>query len=392
MVIEIKFTPQRLKSLVVELEQRIGIATGQPVRLDIELYLNSLRKYKEKPTNDNLPTITSLEKLSPLIPKLKEEQLFDTFLDCLRHSTNTRITSAILEYYFNNYSDFLAKTYLLNSVHTEVLNKKGWEIWSIHRDVFFKGDVTSNIANFIIQQRIPLQEIPDRIGMAEPYSIREDSLSYLCNNKGIFDSYLKVLPLEAILSIIRNDQLQRFHTPIWNYTLPLYGKEAKEKKIKDDTDHPLFSEAKLRLQPTKSPQWLRLNNEAKLAYQEWALGARLESFFDEDTNNTRILFWKRHIRNIEEIKEVNHRGSIEAFSIVIGRYEFIEFREVGAIYVYPKGSARIPKRVVDLNELKFRKKVVNAGMGVERGEGWIAHLGRVWPDRVNKLINEALRK
>jgi hypothetical protein len=391
MVIDINFTPQRLKSLVVELEKRIVVATGQPVRLDIGLYLDRLRKYKANPTKDNLPNIVSLEKLSALIPRMQEEQLIDAFWSCLRHATNKRITSAILDYYFNNYSDSAAKEYLFNTIHTEVVNRSGWEIWSRQRVVFFKGDVTNNIANFIIQQRIPLQDIPKRLGMPEPCSIREDSLSCLCNNKSLLESYLRVLPLQSVQAILKDDQLQRLHAPIWNYTLPLYGEEAKEQKKRDDTDHPLFSLAKLRLRPTRSPQWLRLSKEAKTAYQEWALGSRIESFFEQDSNNARILFWKRHIRNIDELKEVNHRGSIEAFSATIGKYDFIEFKDVGAIYVYPKGTINIPNRTSDLSTLKFRNEVVHAGVGVEYGEGWIPHHGHIWTQRAAKLINEALR-
>ncbi len=391
MAIKFNFTPQRLKSLVVELEKRIGIATGQPIRLDIELYINGLKKYKANPINENIPILASLEKLSTHIPRMQEEQLFDVFFDCLTHSSNPTITSAILDYYFNNYSDAFTKKYLLRIIHTEVLNRKGWEFWSHHREVFFKGDVIKNIANLIIQHRIPLQDVPARLGMLQPFSIREEALSYLSNNKDLFDSYLKTLPLESVLATLKDNQLQRLHTPIWNYTLPLYGEEAKEQKTRNDTDHPLFSLAKLRLKPTKAPQWIRLSKDAKNTYQEWALGARLEAFFDEDTNNTRILFWKRHLRNIDEIKEVNHRGSVQAFSIAIGKYEFVEFRDVGAIYVYRRGSVRLPNRVTDLNELKFREKVIKPGVGVEHGEGWIPHIGEKWLDRANKLINEALR-
>jgi hypothetical protein len=393
MTVEIKFTPQRLKYLVVELEKRIRVSTGKPIRLDIELYFDNLKKYKKDPLKENFPTLTTLEKLSAMIQKVKEEDLIDIFFDCLNISTTPRITAAILNYYFNEYSNSLVKNYLFHHIHLEILNTKGWKIFSRYREVFFKGDIKKNIVSFIIQQRIPFQDIPDRIGMVEPYRLREDSLSLLCEDKNLFNSYLKVLSLEHIMAILKNDQLQRLHNSIWNYSLPLYVKEAKQQKIKSDTDHPLFSIAKLRLKPTKSPQWIRLSEQARLAYQDWALGARLEAFFKQDTNNARILFWKGHLRNIEEIKEIDYRGTIGAFSIAIGKYEFVEFREVGAIYVYHKGSIRIPKSVTNLDrDLKFREKVVNAGIGVEYGEGWIAHLGKVWTGRVTKLINEALKK
>ena len=388
MVIEINFTPQRLKSLVVELEKVIGVATGQPVRLDIELFLESLKKYKDETVKANIPSLATLEKLSVMIPRLQEEDLFEAFFDCLRNTTNARITSAILFYYFNNYKDIRAKNYLLKSIHIEALSNKGWEVWSQHREIFFNGNVTENIAQYIIQQKIPLQEVAGRLGMLEPYSIREDSLSFLCGNKSLFSSYLKALPLEAILKILKDDQLQRLHTSIWDYTLPLYGPEAKEQKIKDDIDHPLFTLAKVRLQPTKSPQWIRISEPAKASYQDWAIGSRLEVFLGD---SDRIRFWKRQLSKIDGVKEVTYRGYVEAFSIVIGKYEFIEFKDIGAVYVYPKGIIRIPSRVTNLDDLKFRDKVVNAHMGVENGEGWIAHLGRVWPNRINRLINEALR-
>jgi len=391
MVIEINFTPHRLKSLVVELEKRIGKATGEPVRLDLEIYLNQLKKYKENPTEENMPTLISLEKLSTLIPKIKEEQLEGAFFDCLRNKTNSRITSAVLEHYFNNYQDEFAKNYLHGNIQNEILSYEGWKLWSHHRDIFFKGDVKNNIAQLIIREQIPLQSIHERLGMHNPYLIKEDSFSHLCNNKHLFDSYLKHLSLQAILSILSNGHLQRFHTAIWDYALPHYLKEAKAEKRKKSEDHALFSKAKLRLKPSRSPQWLRLSNNAKEAYKEWAFGERLEEFFDKDTDNERILFWKRYIRHMDNIKEITCRGELEAFAISIGRYEFIEFRNIGAIYAYSKGAVKIPNRVSDLSELKFRNKVVHAGTGVDRGEGWVPHQGKMWLKRANKLINEALR-
>jgi len=391
MTIEIDFTPQRLHSLVAELKRSIGTATGEPNRLDIQDAFVRLRQYQENPARDNLPTLATLEKLSLRIPMIKEEGLYDAFFDCLQHRTNETITSAILDYYFNNYSDLPSKNYLLNNIHKAALDRPGWETWSRSREVFFKGEVVENIASFVIQQHIQLQHIPERLGMPEPFAIRQDAISCLCNNDHYFTSYLSVLHLESILSILDDDTWQRSHTPLWNYTLPKFRQEAIKQRNQNDTDHPLFAKAKLHLRPITSPQWLRLNNDAKEAYQEWALGARLEAFFDQDTDNKRILFWKRYLRFIARIKEVEYQGSIGAFAILIGKYEFVEFRDIGAIYVYEKDAIKIPSRVTSLESLKHRHKVIHGRRPPHVGGGWQPHLGNVWQERVNRLIKEALR-
>jgi len=391
MSININFTPNRLKALVIDLERRIRVPTGEPIRLDIELYLNALKKYAETGLEKDVPNISSLEMLCLHIPLIQNEKLLNAFFACLSYSSSKKITSIIVEFYFNNYEDENARNYLFNNIHHDILMLPGWKVWSINREVFFKGNVVKNIADFIIKNKVSLKSIPENIGMEKPYRIREDALSFLCDDIKYFKRYLQYLDLESILSILKDEQIKRLHTAIWNNTLPFYCEEAKEMKIKNDTDHRLFSLAKLRLNPNKSPQWLRLNNEAKMAYQEWAIGARLEAFFDEDTDNERILFWKRHVRHISKIKEIEYHNEIAAFAIEIGKYEFIEFRDIGAIYVYSKGSVWIPTKVNSLDkELKFREKVINPGIGTQHGEGWVPHWGKIWAERVNRLINKAL--
>lgn len=389
-MMEIKFTPQRLMSLVQELDRRIKVATGQPLRLDFEIYLTALRRYKETKEELDIPPLHTLERLAMLISRLKEEELLDSFFCCLEKHTSSHITNLVIDYYFDNYTDRMAKDYLNQVIHIQELKKPGWSEWARNRDVFFQGDVVRNVALYVISEQILLSQVPERLGMPTPNRLREDAFSLLCNNDEFLGRYLAKLHLNSLIELLKDEQLQRLHAKIWNNALPLHVVEAKRQKIDYDHDHPLFALAKVKLQPTKSPQWLSLSDSARNAYQEWALGTRLESFFDKDSSNERVIFWKRHIRYIEELKEIECRGHMGAISILIGEYEFVEFLDIGAIYVYKRGKVKIPSWVRNLDALKFRTKVVNAGMGVEHGEGWIAHLGKVWPQRVNKLINVAL--
>jgi hypothetical protein len=310
----------------------------------------------------------------------------------LQYSTSKIITVTILGYYFDNYDDALAKEYLYENIKKERISEDGWEVWSMNRDVFFKGDVVRNIASFIIKsQNIGLSDAPAKLGMIKTYRIRDDSLKMLCSDETMFISYLETLSLKSIMELLKNEGLQRVHSKVWDYAIPLYFEEAKEEKLRNDTDHPLFEMARRQLKPTKTPQWLRLSNKAQELYQEWALGARLEAFFQDDTDNQRILFWKRHLRYIDDIKEIEYRGDIEVFAITIKSYVFVEFKEVGAIYVYEKGVIPIPNKITNLESMKYRDKVVNAYHGSDRGEGWIAHQGQIWMNRANTLINKALK-
>ncbi|MEA1979845.1 MAG: hypothetical protein U9N54_02585 [candidate division Zixibacteria bacterium] len=393
MSVNIEFTPSRLKALVKHLEDTIKVATGQPVRLDIEKYINELKKYKQTGFESDIPQIASLERLCYQIPLMQKNDLLETFIKCIERLTTKSITASIVLYYFDNYEDEDAKNYLFNNIQKEVLNINGWDVWAHKKSVYFSGKVVNNLVNEIIKNKVPIDKIPNKIGLDKPYRIREDALSLLCEDKGYFTRYISSIDLGSIIDLLCDEQLKRLHTPVWNTALPKFVEEAKEIKIEEDEDHELFALAKMKLTPTKSPQWQRLSEKAKMAYQEWAIGTRLEAFFEEDTDNKRILFWKRYIRHINKIKEIEYRYEIAAFSIEIGKYEFIEFRDIGAIYVYPKGKVRIPNSVTNLDrDLKFRDKVINPGAGPEHGEGWVPHWGNVWTERVNRLIKIALSK
>lgn len=393
MTITIDFTPVRLKSLVKELELRIGKQSGEPVRLDLERVLEKLKSYQISQLEEDIPSISDLELLSKYIAKIKQLELSDTLFDCLNFRPTVDITKNILDFYFDNYKEEKACKYLYENIHKEMLNVEGWEIWSKNRSMFFQGNILKNIVIWILQNSILLTDIPNALGITNVRQLREDVIKAICENKEILSNYLGRISIEAIIALLNDDQWQSIHTSIWNHTLPLYCNEAKALKIDQDEDHPLFELAKRKLQPPNSPKWLRLNDEAKTAYKEWALGATIEAFFLEDSNNERVKFWKRYLKVIDNIKEIKVRGSVEAFCIEIGGFEFVEFRKIGAIYVYKKGSVKIPSKVRNLDkELKFRHMVVNAGVGTENGEGWIPHQGNVWLERANRLINLAIRQ
>jgi hypothetical protein len=393
MALTFDFTPLRLKSLVSELEKTIGIQSGEPLRLDLEHVIGKLKMYQHSSSEEHLPTISDLELLTRFIPKLKEYGLLEALFECTNLHTSVEITKNVLDYYFDNYKEEKVCEYLYNNIHKEVLNIDGWEIWSNKRSMFFEGDVLKNIVIWILQNSILLTDIPTVLGLDNVRQLREDVIKTICHNNEVLSKYLERISTEAILDLLNDDQWQSIHTPIWNHSLPLYCDEAKTIKIDQDIDHPLFELAKRKLQPPDNPKWLSLNDEAKAAYREWSLGATIEAFFLEDKDNERVRFWKRYIKVIDNIKEIKVRNEVEAFCFEIGAFEFIEFRNIGAIYVYSKGSVKIPSRVRNLdNELKFRHLVVNAGAGIENGEGWIPHQGRVWLERANKLINIAIRQ
>ena len=349
MAITFDFTPVRLKSLVSELEKRIGIQSGEPVRLDLERVIGKLKMYQHSNSEEHLPALSDLELLTRFIPKIKEYGLLETLFECTNSHTSADITRNVLDYYFDNYNEKEVCEYLYDNIHKEVLNIDGWEIWSNKRSMFFKGNALKNTVIWILQNSILLTDIPTVLGLYNVRKLREDVIKTICHNKEVLSNYLGRISKEAILDLLNDDRWQSIHTSIWNHVLPMYCEEAKALKIEYDEDHVFFELAKRKLQPPNNPKWLSINDEAKAAYREWALGATIEAFFLEDRNNERVKFWKRYIKVIDNIKEIKFRNEVEAFCFEIGAFEFIEFRKMGAIYVYKKGAVKIPSRVRNLD-------------------------------------------
>jgi hypothetical protein len=239
---------------------------------------------------------------------------------------------------------------------------------------------------------IEIPDLADHWGLELSYRLRDDFFEAWINDTTLFADYVSRLSPVVIEKLLKNDQLERFHIPIWNITLPLFLEEAKELKINHDEDHKLFSLAKLLLHPPHGIKWQRLSDAAKYAYKSWSIGTQLESVFESDRDNKRISFWKRKITDIDEVIEIQYRGETGALAMTIGKYQFVEFKDIGAIYVYQANRISIPRRVSNLAELKHKTKVIRPGFGTQNGEGWIAHQGTRWPHYADKLVKEALKR
>ena len=145
MSIKIEFEPLRLKSLVDHLESTIKVATGQPIRLDIEQHIKALRKYITTRNAGDIPALYSLESLSGMIEKLNLLELSDGFFECLEKRSSSFILQNALQYYFDNYEDEKVQSYIYKNITKYKLSDVGWNIWSREADIFFKDDVINNL-------------------------------------------------------------------------------------------------------------------------------------------------------------------------------------------------------------------------------------------------------
>jgi hypothetical protein len=392
MEIKFDFQPSRLKTFVHYLEKTIKVPTGIPKRLDREDAIKALHRYHESQSPADMPGIIQLERVSDNIGELFEIGLKETYFLCIDMHCSGKILANLITQYFNDYTDDINKSFLLAHIDHFQLLIPEWERWINLKSAFFADDPIKELFAAAAKDNIEFDRLASYWGLKLPYRIRDDAIRAFFDDTEILVTYLKGIDSSKIIKLLNNYDLQIIHTKIWDVVLPLFVSIAKEIKIENNEDHEIFSLAKIRLEPPKSAKWHKLSEKAQTAYKEWAIGSQLESIFYFDPHNHRVRFWKQYITQIDEITEIQQHDYTEAISMSIGKYLFIEFREMGAIYVYPKGSVSIPNTVSNLDHLKFRNLIVNAGVGKENGEGWIPHLGATWYKYAEKMVQRALQK
>ena len=378
------FEPRHLKNCVNVIEQLIGEKTGGLLRLDLEKYFSQLEEYK----NSNfVPEKHCIEVLSSYISEIKNRELLNSYILLATEGLNKHILEKILDYYFINFEDSDLCVFLLKNINKVYPETDKLIYLNEHKESFFSPNNIEHLVNVFFDEDVHIFDIMSKMFIIDGTQLQsklyDEILSH--NLERLIENY----ELDDILQLLKHERLVVYQHHIWTYSILKYFDSAMNLKLKNE-DHKLFSEAKLQLgsiiTPTGEPsfKWMKISDDAKKMYQSWLIGHRIDKFFGG--LDDRSVFWRSQILQITNVSEVFKAGEIYGFFINIGKYVFLEFKTVGAIYIYSINDIRIEKHITNDLQVKIRNKVINSG---EDNEGRIRHQGQ-WQNKTMKFIRMAL--